>query len=68
MTFTEADLEPSQTSMRLFCENSQRLKAAAHFRKKTPLQMFDWILNTSMKFTDENLDLGAKPIQFFHKH
>ena len=31
--------------MKLFCENSQRLKTVNYFRKKTPLQMFDCVLS-----------------------
>ena len=34
---SEAYLEPSRTSaMNLFCENSERLKAAHYFRRKAP--------------------------------
>ena len=45
----ETYLELSQTStMEIFCENSQQLKAINYFRKKSPSQMFHLVLNTSL--------------------
>ena len=42
-------LELSRTStMELFCEKNYRLLAVNYFRKKSPLHMLDWALNTPL--------------------
>ena len=47
---SETYLEPSRTStMELFCENSQRLKAVKDFRKKPPLYIFNCILKVPLQ-------------------
>ena len=47
-TYTEAYLEPSQTSMiQLFCKNSKQLQTANYLFKKAPSQIFGWVQNTS---------------------
>ena len=48
---SEAYLEPIRTyMMKRFCENSERILAVNYFRKNTPSQMFNWVLNTSLDF------------------
>ena len=43
----QAYWETSQIlKVEFFCGNRWRMKAADYFRKKTPFQMFDWLLNT----------------------
>ena len=47
----EAYLEPSRTSMmKLFCKNIERLLNINYFLKKAPSQVFEWVLNTSLRF------------------
>ena len=49
---SQAYLEHSRTSMmELFCKNSQQLLAINYFCKRTPPQMFDWVLNTPLLFS-----------------
>ena len=50
----QAYLGPYQISViEYFCKQVQRLLTVNYFRKKTPLQMFDRILNTPMKDDDK---------------
>ena len=52
---SETYLEPSRTStMELFCEASERLKAVNYFRKKAPEYVFGWVLNTPLRLNIEN--------------
>ena len=47
-----ANLESNETStMGLFLENTQSLKAVNSFGKQTPSQMFDCVLNVSLWIT-----------------
>ena len=45
----EAYLEPRRTStMQFLHKNNERLNAVKYFQKKTPLQIFEWSLNTPL--------------------
>ena len=61
--WSEVYLEPSETStMKLFCKNSEWVLAVNYYRKKAPLWMFGWVLNTPLLFYHKEDDWLIKII------
>ena len=59
--YPEAYFGPCQTSTMEFLPNSEWLKVVNYIQQKTPLQMFDMLLNTSVNYVKAILKLIENP-------